>query len=174
MKTMGLLAVTAAVLLVAACAGPSGPVGQGPPSSSVSSPTADQATPPTNTAGRLGTAAQLSMLRVTALSKQGNVVSENQLETPKAGNQFLALEVLYEATGTQKLSFNPFSEWKISDAAGQVYPATYVSGKSPELQSGELAPGDKARGWITFEIPAGAAGLTAIVVIGNETAAFIL
>lgn len=174
MKPAHLLAITAAVLPVAACGSSSVTVTPATPSPSLSAPATAPVTPQTSTSGRLGTAVQLSLVRLTVLSKEGNVVSENPLETPNPGSQFLALEVLYEATGTARISYSPFTDWTIRDFTGREFPATYVSGKSPELQSGELAPGERAQGWITFEIPAGATGLSAIVKVGGETAAFTL
>jgi hypothetical protein len=175
MKPTELLAITAALLPIAACGSSSVTVAPAPRSPTLSAPATAPVTPSTSTTtARLGTAVQLSLVRLTALSKEGNVVSENPLETPNAGNQYLALEVLYVATGTVSISYSPFTDWKIRDFTGREFPATYVSGRSPELQAGELAPGERAQGWITFEIPAGATGLTAIVKVGGETAAFTL
>lgn len=66
---------------------------------------------------------------------------------------YLVIDVGYVgATGT--VSYNPLY-WSLHDADGREYDASLIppDGYSPQLQSGDLTPGAKARGYVVFDVP---------------------
>jgi hypothetical protein len=134
----------------------------------ISPPAASEVKPPAkNVTGKVGTPVALNSATVTVVSADLDYKSSNEFTQPKAGNRFIAVEILYENTGAEKVSYNPF-DWKLSDSSGFSYDHGY-SGKGPELHSGDLAVGDKARGFITYEVPQTAAGLTLKLALGDDT-----
>jgi hypothetical protein len=60
-------------------------------------------------------------------------------------------------TADKQVPVNPFYG-KLTDAQGDTYTSTFA-GCEPELKSRQLARGDEARGFISFEIPEKASGL---------------
>lgn len=76
---------------------------------------------------------------------------------PREGNLKLGVEVLIESTAATAVPVNPFYA-KVIDRQGFKYTSTFA-GCEPQLRSTRLEGEDEARGWITFEIPAQAAGL---------------
>jgi hypothetical protein len=134
----------------------------------ISAPSADQVKPaPKNATGTVGQAVKLTLGTITIAQVNKNFTPDNQFETPKAGNSFIAVEILYEATGTDKLSYNPF-DWKVKDGSGAEFTSAFVT-KTPELHSGDLNPGEKVRGWEVFEVPTGDPGLTINAKIGDDS-----
>ncbi len=123
---------------------------------------------PKNVTGTVGGAMQLSNATVTVVSVDLNFVSGNEFAQPKAGNRFIAVEILYENTGSDKISYNPF-DWKLSDSSGFSYDQSFVGGKEPSLHSGDLQIGEKARGFVTFEVPQSASGLVLKSSLGDDT-----
>ncbi len=109
----------------------------------------------------------MTLATVTVVTANLDFHSGNAYEQPKADNRFVTVEILYENTGTEKLSYNPF-DWKLTDSAGFNYDHGY-SGKGPELHSGDLAPGEKARGFITYEVPKTSTGLTLKLTLGDDS-----
>ena len=134
----------------------------------ISSPPASEVKPAAKTlTGEVGTAVALNSATVTVVSADLNYRSADEFTQPKAGNRFVAVEILYENTGTEKVSYGPF-DWKLTDSSGFSYDHGY-SGKGPELHSGDLGPGEKARGFITYEVPQAAAGLVLKLTLGDDT-----
>lgn len=83
-------------------------------------------------------------------------VRECQMEGPFAarrGNTKLAVEVVIEGTTTREVPSNPFYA-TLRDAAGNDRPST-LAGCEPALPSVRVTQGQKARGFLTFEIPKG-------------------
>lgn len=86
---------------------------------------------------------------------------------PKRGFVKVGLEVSIEGTSSLEVPVNPFYGTLV-DAAGETYPST-LAGCEPGLPSVRLVLGQKARGFVTFEIPKAARKLElryAPVVIG--------
>lgn len=75
---------------------------------------------------------------------------------PAAGNIKLGVGVVIEATTTLEVSVNPFYA-KVTDSNGTAYTSTF-GGCTPDLKSVKLTQGQKATGWITFEVPKSAFG----------------
>ncbi|MBK7581138.1 MAG: DUF4352 domain-containing protein [Myxococcales bacterium] len=87
---------------------------------------------------------------------------------PPAGKVKLGVEVQIVATTNTSVNVNPFYA-KLTDSTGYAYTSTF-GGCEPELKSVKLAPGETAKGWITFELPATSVGLTFIfnpLIVGN-------
>lgn len=122
---------------------------------------------PKSVTGTVGNAMQLTGGTVTVVSVDLNFVSTNEFAQPKAGNRFVVVEVLYENTGSDKITYNPF-DWKMSDSSGFSYDQSFVGGREPSLHSGDLQPGEKARGFITFEVPQSAGGLVLKSSLGDD------
>jgi hypothetical protein len=71
----------------------------------------------------------------------------------------VALEVTFENSGTRSTSY-AFYNASLRAADNRLYSPTIISGPTPLLSSTTLLPGQTTRGWITFELPAGAQALT--------------
>jgi len=136
----------------------------------VTAPPDSEVKPPARqVTGKVGDAERLNGLTVTVVTADLNVKSTNRFLAPKAGDRWVVVQVLYENTGTDKISYNQF-DWKLTDAAGFSYDTTYTD-IGPELHSGDLAAGEKARGYISYEVPQSAAGLTLKFQHDDDTAA---
>jgi hypothetical protein len=122
--------------------------------------------PPRSLSTAVGHSAQLTGVTVTVVSADLNATSSNEFIQPKPGNRFVAIEVLYENTGGGKVSYGTY-DWKLVDGSGFSYSQSYT-GKDPALQSGDLQAGEKARGFITYEVPQTAAGLVARGTFGSD------
>lgn len=78
--------------------------------------------------------------------------SDNQFIKPDQGNMFVAFLVEFEGINPEGSSYNPFYFSLIDDQAFEYNFSAF--GREPSIKSSnELRPGEKARGWITFEIP---------------------
>jgi len=78
---------------------------------------------------------------------------KNEFSQPEEGNKFIAVEVSYQNNTTDKtISYNTL-DWKLFDGEGYNYESSWSATKKPDLSSGDINPGSKVRGWITFEIP---------------------
>jgi len=134
---------------------------------SISAPAASDIKPPAkDITAKVGEPVPLNQATVTVVSANLDFKSANDYTRPTAGNRFVVVEILYENTGTEKLAFNPF-DWKLTDSSGFSYEHGY-SGKGPDLNSGDLAPGEKARGFITYEVSTSATGLTLKLTLGDD------
>ena len=72
--------------------------------------------------------------------------------TPKQGYKLVAVEiVLGNVSGSEALSVNPLYTYLV-DSNGFVYDAE-LGGKDDQINTIDLAIGEKAKGWVTFTIP---------------------
>ncbi|MEZ4225313.1 MAG: DUF4352 domain-containing protein [Polyangiaceae bacterium] len=76
---------------------------------------------------------------------------------PKKGNIKLGVEVTIEGTADKDVAVNPFYA-KVTDSEGYSYTSTF-GGCDPDLKSVRVSKGEKAKGWITFEVPSKSSGL---------------
>jgi len=105
---------------------------------------------------KLNETIQLGDYVITVTKIIDNAASPDEFSTPDKGNKFVAIEVLYEnRTNDQQLNYNPF-DWKLIDSDGYHYEMDMNSVKEPSLHDGTLNPGQKSRGWITFQTTKGA------------------
>ncbi len=91
----------------------------------------------------------------------------NDIWEPDPGYIFLNISVLIENIERDELHYNPL-QFSLKDGDGFEYSASLFS-KQPSLKDGDLAKGEKVRGYITFEIPETSSGL----VLRFETALFM-
>ena len=76
--------------------------------------------------------------------------------TPDAGDRYVSVEFQILDNGTTPYQDDPAVDAAVKDAAGQAFQSTIVTSTAagPQMDSStNLAPGDKALGWITFEVP---------------------
>ena len=69
----------------------------------------------------------------------------------KDGQIYVVLDVTIQSVNRGKLSYNPFY-FRAKDADSYEYKPEILGAEKP-LQDGYLAPGEKARGTITFQFP---------------------
>lgn len=93
-------------------------------------------------------------LTVVKVEKKAEV---SDFQKASAGNTYVLAEVLIENAGQENIPYNPLY-FKAKDSDGFEYAATLYTGDNG-LKSGELAPGDKARGFIAMEVKEAAKGL---------------
>lgn len=82
----------------------------------------------------------------------------NQFETPSAGDRYVSIQYQIVNTGTTSYQDDPQFEITAKDASGQNLqePLAVSTSAGPQLPSSiNLTPGDKALGYVTFEVPAG-------------------
>jgi hypothetical protein len=73
---------------------------------------------------------------------------------PKSGNRLVAFDITIENAGTGTQHYNAF-ETSLQTTDDRVYSCDASSTLQPALSYGDLAPGEKARGWVVAEIPQG-------------------
>ena len=81
-----------------------------------------------------------------------------QFEQKPEKGAFLILDVGFVGK-TGAVPYNPF-DFTVKDAAGHEYDGAYAQLDEPELSSGKLKVGAKARGSLVFDLPRGAVTLT--------------
>ncbi len=86
----------------------------------------------------------------------------SQFDKPKTGKEFVIVHVTIENKGNSNLSYNPYY-FKMQNSQGQQESTTFTTiDKDTALHSGELIPGGKISGTITFEQPKEDIGLVLI------------
>lgn len=95
--------------------------------------------------------------------------SLSQFQKAKPGRVYVVADVTIESITREKAPYNPLY-FKVKDADGYEYTASVGSGDQA-LKSGELNPGEKARGTVAFDVPATATGLVLsyqpLVILGG-------
>lgn len=84
--------------------------------------------------------------------------SGNQFETPSAGDRFESIQFRIVNAGTQTYQDDPLVEISAKDAAGQNMQQETVTATAAGAQmpsNVNLAPGDTALGFVTFDVPSG-------------------
>jgi Domain of unknown function (DUF4352) len=93
--------------------------------------------------------------QVTVYSYTSSVAPPNQFSTPKPGNEFSVIDA-EACAGNASMSINPQSFGLQMPDNSRLDPA-FTSAVEPRLNLSNLAPGDCARGYVTFETPQGQA-----------------
>jgi hypothetical protein len=70
------------------------------------------------------------------------------------GNRRVGIEITQEALTAQQQYH--FAQFKIRDTSGTIYTWAIANG-DPQFLVGTLAPGESRRGWLSFQVPNGAA-----------------
>jgi hypothetical protein len=98
------------------------------------------------------------------------VLTVNEVKTPKAsqiakpekGKRFLVVDLTLENKATKAANLSSMLQMQLKDASGQAYGSDLMAsmasgGKAPD---GELAPGEKIKGQVGFQVPEDAKDLT--------------
>jgi len=113
-------------------------------------PTTEQA-PPTKTY-QMGDLVDLNG-KTMAVNATAPYTSTNQFIVPKSGNKFVTVDITLQNNSKDPYTYNAL-EFKLHDNQDYGYDMA-MSDKDPQLSSGTIQPGQKTRGFITFEIPEG-------------------
>lgn len=123
---------------------------------------------------KVGDAVTLGSLKVT-LNAAKTVAGKDYFK-PKAGMKFVVVNVTLENTGSEAENVSSLLQMEIKDATGQAYDESLsadsvAGGKVP---GGSIAPGDKLRGAVGYEVPTNVAGLQWIFkeAFGSERVVF--
>jgi hypothetical protein len=148
------------------------PAAGGHPRPRLAAPLAFEIKPPARSlSGRVGDALQLNSARIGVVSFEDDAVADDPLVQPRAGNRFAVVEVSVENTGSGALS--TFLDWRLTDGGlGSWSEALDI--REPAFPAGELAPGESARGFLTYEISGQTSKLVLVVRIDDDTASFDL
>lgn len=97
---------------------------------------------------------------VTVTSVKRNYSTGNEFATPKAGKEFVKVNIKIENKSDDKLSYNTL-DWEMQDSSGSIegYMDAMMAQADDNLGSGDLAKGGKKAGSIVFEVPKGDKGL---------------
>lgn len=102
--------------------------------------------------------------------------SSNEYIQPDKGKKWVAVQLKITNTGTEVYDDSPDNCGQAADTQGQRYSSQYVDSLAagPSFPSLNLPPGEKALGWVTFEVPKSARittiQYTADSGMGNSTA----
>lgn len=107
---------------------------------------------------KLGDIVRQGTLEAAAVSVQRSWVPDNQFETAKEGKRLAAVEFQLKNNGSKAEQISTLMQFKLKDATNAQYGAGFFA-PDPKFPDGELAPGDTARGFVSFEIPQGSSGL---------------
>jgi hypothetical protein len=77
----------------------------------------------------------------------------NEFEKPTNG-QFMVVQVLLENKTSKSITVSSFISWSLRDDGGQSYSETIIS-SAPKPPDGEIAPGDKLAGGLSYDVPKG-------------------
>lgn len=119
---------------------------------SVSNPTPAATVPPPGEGPPIGTEVEAggSVYTVNGVEDPGPISDFNE---PAEGYRYVTLDITQMAVGDED-SAGPW-DFTVQDADGFLYEWTYGA-KQPEFSSIQLAPGQRIRGYLTFEVPEGA------------------
>jgi hypothetical protein len=117
---------------------------------------APEITQPPAGAGKVGDRVEMAGIAVTVNSVE-EMKSIGSYTKAKEGNTFIIADVTIENVDRDKAPYNPFY-FRLKDNHGFEYSSSFTT-PDPSLKSGEQAKGEKARGNISFEVPADATNL---------------
>lgn len=121
----------------------------------------------------VGQAAHLNGVDVTVPAADLNYRPANRALRPRPGDRFVLAEVDYLLTGADRVSYGPV-QWRLTDVHGADYQPAFLD-REPRLGLGDLtARGQQARGFLSYEAPAAAAGLRLQGAIGGDTVTITL
>lgn len=138
----------------------------------VVAPQAPDIKPPARAlSGRVGDSLTLSRARITVVSCDDNAAPDDDSVRPRPGNRFVVVDVAVDNTGSGDLS--TYFDWQLSDSARHTW-SQALAVREPQFLGGELAPGERAGGLITYEVSASASRLVLTVKLDGDTASFAL
>jgi hypothetical protein len=120
--------------------------------------------------GQVGKA-QISGGTSLTVNKVTTASSVNEYLKPKAGNIYLVVDVTIANIDRDTAPYNPLY-FKVKDMDGYEYSDSLLA-PAPDLKSGDLTKGQKARGNVAFEVPKTAKGFVLtyepLVIFGDFT-----
>lgn len=169
MRRMLLLAASTALLLAGCSSAKSTPTVNTEPvkvpaaasSSTTSAPSKAAFTSVAPKSAKVGDTIELSggdeHIQITLVKLVDPAKSTDEYRTPKAGNRFVAVQMRIVNVNSKAYSGDPMARTVAKDADGQVFEADFSPAQTEvgqPMDSGlTLAPGDKALGVLTFEVP---------------------
>lgn len=87
------------------------------------------------------------------ISTPTTYASKGGYDYPNDGNKFVAIDVLYENLSDKQGTYDP-ANFELKDKEDYLYKRKY-NGKEPVMEFNTLPAGQKARGFITYEVPVG-------------------
>jgi len=101
---------------------------------------------------RIGDSVQLGDYILTVHGIEDNVSYDpNDYNKPKDGYKYFAVEVSVENKGSEVNPYNLY-DFTLQDKNGYTYDIAIWVIKEPSFSSGDLQPGRKIRGWLTYEV----------------------
>lgn len=96
-----------------------------------------------------------SKITVTIIKWVDPAKGADEFTTPGTGKRFVAAQIRVTNTGTAVYDDTPSNGMQVADGEGQRFPSTFseVSAGPPMASSVKLRTGDKALGYVAFEVP---------------------
>lgn len=117
----------------------------------------------------IGQTAHTGDLDVTVHTVQDPFTPTNPLETPPAGQRFVAVEATVTNTGPGPLPFSTLAGLELFDQLDRPWTTALAGTDLPQLDAPTVVPGEARRGWVVFAVPPDATNLR-IRIKGNITA----
>lgn len=131
-----------------------------PAEPAIMEPPAEIAGETTQAAYAIGDIVEIGTLTITVNEVKDLPASD--MATPEEGNKFLAVDVTIENKGTEPAAISGGLQMKLKDSSGQQYGSDFMAAMAASggaSVDGELAPGEKVRGNVPFQVPMDATGL---------------
>lgn len=154
-------------LLLAGCGSISGGVTTTAVTSTAATSGASHAAASASAAAKAGLGSAINLngvnagdeIQVTVVKVVDPDTSTDGFSSPSAGNRYVSVEFQIVDNGKNAYKDDPQIDATVKDAAGHSFQVALLGGNTaagPQMDSStNLAPGDKALGYITFEVPTG-------------------
>lgn len=161
-KWIPVVALAVLLLVSLACGGSTSPAlvaTSVPPAVSGSEPTATQAAPASPQTYNVGDVVTIGDHALVVVGWE--VVPGDDFNKPEAGKKFIAVDLLIINKSQSAMSFSTLLQMSLKDDTGQKYDVDFMASSAAKGGSidGELAPGERVRGKVGFQIPENAQGL---------------
>jgi hypothetical protein len=107
---------------------------------------------------KIGQPVTLGSWQVTALSAKNPFKPKNTFEKPDAGMKYVTVDTQVVNNGSESGTVSSIGCFKMRDGTGQEYNLAFLT-DVPKPPDGEVAPGGKIRGTLSYQVPSGAKGL---------------
>lgn len=90
---------------------------------------------------------------ITVSKPESFIPTKDDYHQPKKGDKFVSVEVEYSNESSEEDTANP-SNLTLKDGENHIYEMYIFGGKEPKIEDDTVVPpNDKARGYVTFEVP---------------------
>lgn len=107
---------------------------------------------------KIGQPVALGTWQVTALSAKNPYKPTKSYEKPDAGMKYVTVDTQVVNNGTESGTVSSIACFTMRDNTGQEYTEALLT-SVPKPPDGEVAPGGKIRGTLSYQVPTGAKGL---------------